>query len=326
MTGEPTSILAFRNGSIGNTLAAVPALRALRHRYPQTRLAVVVDSVCYPLLELCPWIDRLIIYDKKGEHRGAAAYLRLLRELRWLRPSYAILFKRFFRNGLLAYLSGARIRVGFRTEGRAPFLNVTIPYEKAVPVVELNLRLAALLDAPGSDRRLEVFLSEKDEEAAREFAAVHGGPPYGVIHYGGATTPPDFVPVERFAELVRAIIPGGHPVFAVGVGERERSWAAQLAAAEARFIPAVNLPLRVTAALMKYADRFVGFNSGPAHIAAAVRVPSAILFRPDAGVENEILKWCPPGERVCPLVPPAGSKDADWSEFLRRSTAHVLAL
>jgi len=87
MHGEPTSILAFRNGSIGNTLAAVPALRALRRRYPQANLAVVVDSVCYPLLELCPWIDWLIVYDKHGAHRPLSAHWRLVRDIRSLHPS-----------------------------------------------------------------------------------------------------------------------------------------------------------------------------------------------------------------------------------------------
>ena len=60
MTGEPTSILAFRNGSIGNTLAAIPALRALRERFPQATLSVVVDYIGEELLKHCTWIDNMI--------------------------------------------------------------------------------------------------------------------------------------------------------------------------------------------------------------------------------------------------------------------------
>jgi ADP-heptose:LPS heptosyltransferase len=323
MSTEPTSILVFRNGSIGNTLAAVPALRALRRRYPQAQLAVVVDSVGYSLLELCPWINRLIVYDKHGAHRGATAHLRLVREFRSLSPSHAVLFKRFFRNGLLAYLSGAPVRSGFRTHGSAPFLNLTIPYRESVPVVDLNLELAALLGAPAADRELELFLSERDENAAREFAAVYGGSPYGVAHYGGQTTSPDFVPLPRFAALIRALTGSTRPIFLIGSGVRESTAAARLAQADALFVPALGLPLRVTAALMKHATRFVGFNSGPAHMAAAVHVPTVILYRPDAEVENEIRKWCPPGARVHPLVPPAGNDDIEWSEFLGAATAQV---
>ncbi|MCX6600164.1 MAG: glycosyltransferase family 9 protein [bacterium] len=323
MSAEPTSILAFRNGSIGNTLAAVPALRALRRRYPQAQLAVVVDSLCYPLLELCPWIDRLIVYDKHGAHRGAIAHLRLVRELRSLRPSHAVLFKRFFRNGLLAYLSGAPVRAGFRTHGSAPFLNLTIPYRESVPVVDLNLELAAILGAPAAGRGLELFLSEHDENAAREFAAVHGGSPYCVALYGGQTSSADFVSLPRFAALVRGLTGGACPIFVIGSGERESSLAVQLASNDARFVPALGLPLRVTAALMKHATLFVGFNSGPAHMAAAVHVPTVILYRPDAEVVSEIRKWCPPGDRVHPLVPPAANDDTEWSEFLGAATAQV---
>jgi ADP-heptose:LPS heptosyltransferase len=325
MNGEPTSILAFRNGSIGNTLAAVPALRALRRSFPQTYLTVVVDSTCYPLLELCPWVDRLVIYDKRGVHGSPAGYIRIVRELRSLRPSHAVLFKRFFRNGLLAYLAGARVRVGFCTEGRAPFLNLTIPYRESVSVVDLNLELATLLGAQPAGRELELFLSERDESTAREFAAAHGGPPYGVVQYGGRTTSPAFVPPPRFIALTKMLLSESRAVFCIGSGARERSFAAQLAVLDARFVPAVDLPLRETAALMKHAQGFVGFNSGPAHMAAAVLVPTTILYKPGAGAENEIRKWCPPGDGVYPLIPPSGNDEMEWSEFFRVTGPHVLA-
>ena len=117
MTTPPTSILCFRNGSIGNTLAAVPAMRALKSAYPEARLSVVVDSAGFELLEQCPWIAELITYDKRGRDRGLFGYGKLLRRLRRTKPSHAVLFKRFFRNGLLARLAGAPVRAGFHHAG-----------------------------------------------------------------------------------------------------------------------------------------------------------------------------------------------------------------
>jgi ADP-heptose:LPS heptosyltransferase len=92
MNPAPESILAFRNGSIGNTLVAVPALRALRRRYPQARLTVVVDPVGDELLAHCPWIDARIVYDRRGRDRGLAAWLRLVGRLRAVHPRHAVLF------------------------------------------------------------------------------------------------------------------------------------------------------------------------------------------------------------------------------------------
>ncbi len=208
------SILAFRNGSIGNTLAAVPALRALHMRYPEARLSVVVDPVGQQLLEHCPWIARLIVYDKHGRDGGFGGWWRVVRELRSVAPTHAVLFKRFFRNGLLARLSGAPIRAGFNTAGRAPFLNRTQPYDETAPVVDLNLRLAALLGAPPAGRELEVFLTDADRQYAREILSQHSLEPkhYLVAHYGGLTTAPDYLPVERFALLLRALNVQDEPV------------------------------------------------------------------------------------------------------------------
>jgi ADP-heptose:LPS heptosyltransferase len=315
---DPTSILAFRNGSIGNTLVAVPALRALRRSFPRAHIAVVVDSTGKELLEHCPYVDRLIVYDKHGRDRTLAGYLRVVREIRSVRPSHAILFKRFFRNGLLAWLSGAAVRAGFVTDNRAPFLNLTVPYEEGTPVVELNLRLAALLGAEPAGHQLEVFLDESDVEAAITFLAkrLDSPPEYAVVHYGGSTIAPDFLPIERFISIVNRRIPSHFMLLTVGSGSREREWARQICELRSRTLPAVGLPIRTTAALIAGAKSFIGFDSGPAHIAAATATPVLILFGPGPGAHQQIRKWWPPGERVQPLVPPDSADDAAWRAFL----------
>jgi heptosyltransferase II len=316
MMDEPTSILAFRNGSLGNTLAAVPALRALRQRYPKTPLTVVVDPVGQQLLAHCPWINRLIVYDKRGRDRGWRRHINLVRALRSVRPSHAILFKRFFRNGLLARLSGARIRAGFITDNEAPFLNLTIPYDESVSVVDLNLRLAALLDAKTTDRHLELFLAPEDMEEAEQLVARANpaGRRFLVAHYGGRTTAPDFLPVERFAPLLKGIATE-HQVFLIGYGHGETLLAERIRSQFPAVHIACNLPLRVTAALMQNAALFVGFNSGPAHLAAAIGIPELIFFRSDHRTEKEIRKWLPPSECALPMVPPTEATNAVWTAF-----------
>ena len=67
----PNRILVFRNGSIGNTLAAVPALRCLRESFPNARIHVLVDRQGNELLQNCPYLDSLVVYDRNGADRGA---------------------------------------------------------------------------------------------------------------------------------------------------------------------------------------------------------------------------------------------------------------
>lgn len=309
---QPTSILAFRNGSIGNTLVAVPALRALRKRYPTARISVVVDPLGYELLEQFSWIDQLIVYDKHNQHRSLSAQLRLIRELRRQKPSHAVLFKRFFRNGLLSYLSGADVRVGFRTDGRAPFLTHTVDYSETINVVDLNFRLAALLDAPIADRSLELPLSAADRHMADEFLRpkVQSCAQYVTAYYGGKTVAPDFISLAAFAGLVRTIVRNEFPVVLVGAGQDETALAEEIAESLPLSIVATDLRLRVSAALIEKSALFIGLSSGPSHIAAAVKTPALVVLRPDAPTYSEETKWLPVGENIIPLtVPPHASAD-----------------
>jgi heptosyltransferase-2 len=323
MNREPTSILAFRNGSIGNTLVAIPALRALRQRYPRAVLSVVVDPIGHELLRHTPWIDHLITYDKRGRDRGLIAQIRLVRRLRALKPSHAILFKRFFRNGLLAYLSGARVRAGFRTGSDAPFLNLTVPYQPGKNVVDLNLQLAGKLGADTSDRTLQIYLTREDQDQARR---VTGDEKYMVFHYGGQTTSADYFPRGRFVSLAADLGSQEYRMFFIGAGSDETQWARDIVEKVGRGRVATDLPVRVTGAMIESAALFVGFNSGPAHLAAAVGTPELVIFRPDENTDAEIHKWAPVSDKSRVLVPPATSNEKEWRGFVEHAVDTAMTL
>ncbi len=330
MNPSPTSILAFRNGSIGNTLVAVPALRALHHRFPDARISVVVDNVGAELLRPCPWIAELITYDKRGRDRGAGGWLRLVARLRARRPSHAVLFKRFFRNGLLARLSGAPVRAGFVTNGSAPFLNVTIPYDEDTSITRLNLRLAARIGAGHAaepeaedDATPQMWLTDEDRRGADAWRAEHGlaGAPLVAAHYGGLSTPPTFLSAGAFGSLARAMAGRDRRVVLLGAGDREEAWARQVAATCPGAVRGTGLPLRTAAALIAGADLFVGFNSGPAHMAAAVGTPARIVFRPGPEAQREITKWLPVTAAAQALVPPDAGDAAALDAWIADAAA-----
>jgi len=304
------TILAFRNGSIGNTMVAIPAFRALKRRHPAARLVVVVDPVGQELLAELDVIDRLIVYDRKGRHRGLAGWLSFVGELRQEKPSHAILFKRFFRNELLAFLSGASVRAGFVSGGRARLLNRKLDYREGTSITRLNLELAARLGAEQSDAAPYLPLSNIDRERARALLTENGLEPkrYLVAHYGGVSTDPSFLPPTAFVpHLVAAALPL-ESIVLVGAGAREREWARVIARENPRVCCLLDQPIRVTAALIESARFFIGMNSGPAHLAAAVGTPEVILFRGGAGAAAEIAKWRPESPtaeaRIVPRVDP----------------------
>lgn len=322
---EPTSILIFRNGSIGNTLVAMPAIKAVRERWPNATLSVVVDPVGNALLEHCPWIDHLIVYDKRGIHQGLWGWLTRVKAMRAVRPSHAILFKRFFRNGLLAMLSGAKVRIGFRTNGRAPFLTQSIAYDENASVMEQNTSLVQLVDAHAKERCVSLFLTAQDRQAAIIRLSEHGPlRNYAVIHYGGLTTDATFMPSARMRELVQHISSEIHCVF-VGHGDSEYAMAELLCKGIKKTSTVFNLPLRQTCAIIEDCSLFVGMNSGPAHIAAAAGVNGVVFYKPDSNVEREMTKWKPASSVLKQKIVPDSVDDVVWSVFLRDVLTIVLA-
>ena len=194
---------------------------------------------------------------------------------------------------------------------------------RASPVVDLNLRLAEALGAAAAGRELEIFLSQQDYQQAAGISKpfVAGGASYVVAHYGGSTTAPDFVPIARFEEILRGVARDDETVFLMGSGEVESANADAIARYFRSARAVCGMPLRTSAALIARSRLFVGFNSGPAHMAAAVRTPELIIYRPDRNVAAEITKWCPPSDTAIPLVPPPPHDEEGWSEFLQEIRA-----
>lgn len=322
---EPESILVFRNGSIGNTLVALPAIRALKEQFPQAALSVILDNTGTELLRHVPFIDQIITYDKRGADRGFAAQLHFVRRLRKRRPTHAILFKRFFRNGLLAYLSGAEYRIGYMTDGKAPFLNKTILYDETLHIAQLNLNLLSLLGIEQQLTTYSIPFSEKDQihtTQVLEQANVEQAR-FVVVHYGGSTTKPDFFPADRIQQLLQPLIDSGTNVVFIGAGPQEEALARETITQMGYGKLLMNLPVRIMAAVVSRARCFVGFNSGPAHIAAGVATPGVVIYRPDSGTENEIRKWRPLYDKLIPVVPPREQQEAEWSSFIEEARSKI---
>ena len=299
--------LIFRNGSVGNTLVAVPAIRALRYAFPDAYITVILDSVGAALLKYCPYIDEILVYDKLKKHKGILSNISFVLELRRRHPSHVILFKRFFRNGLLAFLSGAKERIGFETLGKAPFLNRTIPYEEGRDIVSLNLELAVLAGAEnGSSRELELWFDTVTESETSQFLEKNNlkNNEYVAVCLGGVTSPPDYLSSQAWRNILLSITENIDSIVFLGV-DSEKGLAEIISPAlHGKAIMAFDLPILLTADIIRQARLFAGTNSGLAHIANAVHTPGIIFFRPEENVHQEIEKWSPKGSLYRSLVPP----------------------
>ncbi len=265
-------VLVVSPGFLGDTVFLGPAVRALKARWPEGRVALCVTPRGAPVARLLPGCDEVIAFDKRGADRGLRGLWRAGARARAFEPQLALVPHYAPRSGLLARLSGAPRRIGY-----APFCTERLPLDRRAPFVDRALRLAAHVGAPGSPE-LRLLAPAALAPYADRILAGAGWPVVGLVP--GAEWATKRWPEEGFAALAReAVARGGTPLLVGGPGDR---------AAAARIAELTGAPVRDTTgnsideaiALLARCDLVVGGDTGLVHCARALGRRTLVLFGP----------------------------------------------
>lgn len=296
------NILIIKLRYIGDVLLATPVLRALRERFPEAHLTMAVNCGTEDILKRNPDVNEVVIVERGG----LGTQLQFVRDLHRRRFDCVLDLTDSDRSAILAWLSGAPIRIGFNDEHRwrgllytsvakvEPGIRHRVEHDleavralgvtsKAGPPVlrtasEDEADAARLLDEIGVAGSLE-------KTSTRPLVLVQPGARYWFKAW----------PAERFADLADRLTDAFDCRVLVGGDERDRGVVVAICA-KARSAP-VALAGRATllqyAAIIKRCDLFVGNDNGPMHMAAALGTPVVALFGPSNPEE-----WGPCGEKV----------------------------
>jgi len=280
-------ILVRANNWIGDVVMISPAVRALRRRFPRASIAIVAKRWVLDALSGNPAYDELIEYDHDGLHRGLAGRTRLARRIRGGGTvDLAILFQKAFDAAFLARLAGARIRVGYATDARAFLLTHPLPPPpRDRHHADAFLDLARAVGCEEIDPLPSFHLGEKERSAADAILERRGfgGAPLLVALHPGASKGPRAWHAERFAALAERLRRRHAARFVLigSAGERETLRIVRAGLPDADWIGPDDAPgLLAAAALLARCHLFVGNDSGPMHLAAALGVPTVGLFGP----------------------------------------------
>lgn len=292
-------ILFLRFGSIGNAMVSVPAVRAVRKELPEAFLALLANPETHELWKDCPWLDRVLVYDQKNEHRAGPGYLKMIAELRKLQFTHSVHFRRFLRSELIGFLAGAKTRVGF-DPGRFSLLTTKIPYIEDEPIMEQNLALVRKLGVKAEDATPEYWAPEPSEKVRGLLGQAAG--PLVVIHpfartqrekrWTGFQELTAMLQTRLKANSVLIGAPDDRAVF-------EKEWRQDDPTPKVVF----DLSIPELASLIKSAQLFIGTDSGPLHLAAAVGTPAVCIYSPDIKLKYHLRKWQPLAAKFKAVVP-----------------------
>lgn len=281
IVGTPRILIA-RLSAMGDCILTMPLLCALRDHFPRASLTWVVEQGAAPLLRGHRCLDHLIVLPK-GWLKSPRQVWRLRRQLRELRIDVTLDPQGLFRSGAVARLSGAPRRIGFAPPlGRelTPWLNTELVVPQADHVVDRQLELLAPLGIKWPRVRFEV---PEDEAAAARMDDYLRGQQIErfVVINPGATWDSRLWEMERYGLVAAHLAARGLTPLVTWGGNRELGWAETIVGASqgtAHLAPPTRLP--ELAALLRRARLYVGSDTGPMHVAAALGTPCVSLHGP----------------------------------------------
>ena len=269
-----TVIIQAKRG-IGDVIWHLPFIHAIAAATPERSITFLTppSSRGAELLQAETCVAQTIYFEHGGgEFARAFQLVRLARLLRQLRPKTAWILDKTLRPALAALLAGVPERIGMGIRGQRYIITnpgLDPSYDEVYPIE----CLIALLEQVGvpletTEPNLNLPPLVVDSIGARFRAHAR---PWVVVGLGASTPNKDWSRPQwiAFIEAVRRRTRG--TIFLIG-GPGNAPVATELieSTAGASMINACDLNLLEAAALMKHADLFVGPNSGPMNIAAAV--------------------------------------------------------
>jgi heptosyltransferase II len=303
---------------VGDAVMSLPALRALRDRFPNAEISILAKPWVADLYGREPFCNRLIPYTP----RDLSSKWHAARDLRRFGFDCAILLQNAFEAAAVAFAARIPERIGYARDGRGPLLTraIAVPRNGEIPrherfyYLELLHRAGILESLPQNDFiRLDGAPAARESGAARLRELGFTGDVIGVSPGAAYGTAKRWLP-ERFAEAANRVAKQLGASVAIFGSKDERPLCASVADAIA--VPVRNFAGETTLAefidLAAACRVYLTNDSGAMHIASALGVPTVAIFGPtdDVGtgptgplarVVREPVECSPCLKRECPI-------------------------
>lgn len=312
--GRARRVLAVRLDNLGDVLVTTPAIHAIKRSLPGVHLTLLASPVGAQAGRLNPDVDDVIVHEAPWMDpwqelpQDTDRERAMIETLRAGRYDGAVIFTSFRQSPLpaayLCYLAGIPLRLAASVDGPGSLLTTRHKHQEAlVHEVERGLGLVAAAGFATDETDLVLRVPEEARVRARAWVAgterreadSDGSRPPLVVVHPGCSMPARTYPWQQFADVIEGLVErlGAGVVVTGSAGERdlvERVIARLGAAARARTRPcAGELPFADFCGVIEAADLVVTNNTGPMHVAAAVKTPVVTLF----ALTNPPEQWGP---------------------------------
>jgi len=302
---NPERLLIVRLGSMGDIIHTLPAAAALRHAFPEATLGWIVEERWAELLCTLreprsgprsprrPLVDRVHTVNTKtwrSSPLSAQTWEQIaagLSELRAQRYQVAIDFQGAVRSALLARWSGAPVVYGVAQprENVASMFYSRQVMARGTHIVEQNLSLAEAVVRRSLEMPKVEFPHDETAEKKCEDRLQHEGIAGFVLLTPGAGWGAKQWPAERYGYVTKRLAEDGLKSL-VNFGPGEENLVRTVEATSAGAAEGIACSIAELIALTRHARLFIGGDTGPMHLAAALGIPVVAIFGPTNPARN----------------------------------------
>ncbi|MFY0701600.1 MAG: glycosyltransferase family 9 protein [Bermanella sp.] len=278
---QPKHIAFFRLSALGDVVLAIPMIRALQTAWPDCKITWITSSAVYPLLEGLEGIEFLVI--KKPEK--IKDYLSLRKLFKQYEFDILIAAQASFRTNLIYPHINAKRKIGF-DNGRAKDLHSWFVKEQIPPanehLAEGFMGFAKYLGVPipqaKQDFDWQIYTSEEDQTWAKQ---TRQKPKYMAINAAASKAERTWK-AKHYAQLIDAAVEkyDCQVVLTGGPAQNEIQLAQEIESLAKSNIDNLvgKTKHKQIAALLGEVDCLIAPDTGPAHIAVAMKTPVIGLY------------------------------------------------
>lgn len=289
------SVLVVKLSAIGDVIHALPVSYAIKETYPDARVTWVVEPPAYNILEGNPYIDEIVVFEKKKFKSLAgfmANYGPFRAKLNQQKYDAVLDLQGLFKSAAIAWCSKARLKLGtcnMREMSDKVSKPVVGPHANG-HIVERYLDVARALGCAVKEVRFPLDITPADGKMARSYlyaAGCKGDIPYVVLAIG-ANWPNKRWPTQYYAKLCDWIYSQQLLPVIIGGGALDEQLAQEIS--KQCEIPPINVvgktTLKQLAYVIKEAKAVVGGDTGPVHLSAGLGTPTVMVMGPTDANRN----------------------------------------
>lgn len=280
---EVKRIVVIHLDASSEVILATPVVRLLRKAYSGARIAILTVPDSAAMAQMNPYADEVLLYDKRGEHRGLSGFIAIVAALRKARFDLAVCLNLSVRGALVAWSAGIRWRVGFDAQLARLFLTHPATVDDRAGQRRALHYLAALqpLKLSTKNASLALAIAPDVEKLVQSTLQMEEDKPIVAICPVNALCPRKGISVAKSVEIVNAL-KARASVYLLGRFVEQPALlrvAAETGLGDAHVF-AGNMNLEEIAVFLKQASVLLAIDCGILQMAQALKLPAVALFGP----------------------------------------------